>query len=118
MDDIDGRHTHNIPSSVADTTNEINIIVGGSSSSSSRSSNTNDKDDKKRHCVSLPMYYDHVSIVISTNDTMLCNCSSDSGLVRHHLDVNYLRGEMKWKRFCSDIRIENSDRLIFLTDDR
>lgn len=64
MDDIDGRLTHTIPSA-ADTTNEIigntdkNFIVSTSSGSGSRS---NSKDEKKRLCVSLPMYYDHVSV--------------------------------------------------------
>lgn len=64
MDDIDGRHTHTILSAV-DTTdgnssnNHDNNSSGGNSTSGTSS---HSKDDKKRLCVSLPMYYDRVSV--------------------------------------------------------
>lgn len=53
MDDIGDRQTHT-----------VSIVPNQIIESHERSSSSNsdgDVDDKKRHCVSLPMYYDQVS---------------------------------------------------------
>lgn len=53
MDDIDSRHTQN---SLSDDKNQENYI----DTDNSATTDSKTAFDKRRHCVSLPLYYDQV----------------------------------------------------------